>query len=78
MSLSIDDQVALLRAYSAEHLIMGCSARSYLTADMVLLANNMVIRRDCAEAEIGKVAARVLDQLCESMREFHVSFIKFR
>ena len=73
-SLSLDDQVALIRAFSADHLIMGCAARSYLTADMVLLSNNTVIRRDCSEGEILKVAERILDQLCETMRDIHVSF----
>merc|ERR1712226_23240 len=68
-ALSIDDQVALLRAYSAEHLIIGCSARSYLTSDMVLLSNNMVIKRDCSEGDMGRIAIRILDQVCESMRE---------
>lgn len=71
-ALSIDDQVALLRAYSAEHLIIGCSARSYLTADMVLLSNNMVIRRDCSETDMGRIAARILDHICESMREINM------
>jgi len=72
-AFSIDDQVALLRAYSAEHLIITCSARSYNSAfDMVLLSNNMVIRRDCAEGDMGRIAAKILDHVCESMRDINM------
>jgi len=76
-SLTIDDQVSLLRARSAEHLMLGCAQRSYLHnsyQSTVLLANNFVIQRDSPnnDADMSAIAARVLDQLCDPMREINM------
>ena len=70
--------VSLLRARSAEHLILGCAQRSYLHnsyPSTVLLANNFVIQRDSPnnDADMAGIAARILDQICEPMKEINVS-----
>ena len=69
--------MSLLRARSAEHLILGCAQRSYLHVSYqstVLLANNYVIQRDSPnnDADMAAIAARVLDQICDPMREINV------
>ena len=74
--------MSLLRARSAEHLILGCAQRSYLHnsyPSTVLLANNFVIQRDSPnnDADMAGIAARILDQICEPMKEINVSFFKF-
>ena len=70
--------MSLLRARSAEHLILGCAQRSYLHnsyPSTVLLANNFVIQRDSPnnDADMAGIAARILDQICEPMKEINVS-----
>ncbi|CBY30454.1 unnamed protein product [Oikopleura dioica] len=75
-TFTVDDQVALLRAFSAEYLMIGCSQRTYQLSMMdnqvVLLSNNQVIRRDCHENDMGRLASKILDQLCETMRELGI------
>jgi len=77
-SLSVDDQVSLLRARSAEHLILGCAQRSYqyasYQATTVLLSNNTVIQRNSpsTDADMSAIAARILDQICEPMRDINI------
>ena len=41
----------------------------------VLLANNFVIQRDAAnnDADMCNIAGRILDQICDPMREINVS-----
>ena len=93
-SLSVDDQVcyksdtigevliyqvSLLRARSAEHLILGCAQRSYqyasYQATLVLLSNITLIQRNSpsTDAVMSAIAARILDQICEPMRDINVS-----
>ncbi|XP_059095957.1 hepatocyte nuclear factor 4-gamma-like isoform X2 [Tigriopus californicus] len=44
--LSIDDQVALLRAHAGEHLLLGVTRRSMHLKDILLLGNDMIIPKD--------------------------------
>lgn len=57
--------------------MIGCSQRTYQLSMMdnqvVLLSNNQVIRRDCQENDMGRLASKILDQLCETMRELGVN-----
>ena len=43
---------------------------------VVLLSNNQVIRRDCQENDMGRLASKILDQLCETMRELGVNIMQ--
>ena len=78
-NLTYNTQVSLLRARSAEHLILGCAQRSYqftsYQATTVLLSNNFVIQRNSpnTDADMSAIAARILDQICEPMRDINVN-----
>uniref|UniRef100_A0A3P8VKJ0 Hepatocyte nuclear factor 4, gamma n=1 Tax=Cynoglossus semilaevis TaxID=244447 RepID=A0A3P8VKJ0_CYNSE len=61
--LPLDDQVSLLRAHAGEHLLLGVARRSMPYQDFLLLGNGCVIHRNSPEAEISRVANRVLDEL---------------
>jgi nuclear factor 4 len=41
--LTLDDQVALLRAHAGEHLLLGVARRSMHLKDILLLGNNCII-----------------------------------
>ena len=45
--LTLDDQVALLRAHAGEHLLLGVARRSMHLTDVLLLGNNCVITKSC-------------------------------
>ncbi|XP_023325747.1 hepatocyte nuclear factor 4-gamma [Eurytemora carolleeae] len=44
--LTLDDQVALLRAHAGEHLLLGVARRSLNLENILLLGNDMIIPRD--------------------------------
>lgn len=45
--LTLDDQVALLRAHAGEHLLLGVARRSMQLQDVLLLGNNCIITKNC-------------------------------
>ena len=47
LELSLDDQVALLRAHAGEHLLLGVARRSMHLKDVLLLGNNCIITKNC-------------------------------
>lgn len=50
--LTLDDQVALLRAHAGEHLLLGLARRSLHLKDVLLLGNNCIITRFSGKFEI--------------------------
>ncbi|XP_053569136.1 hepatocyte nuclear factor 4-gamma [Bombina bombina] len=70
--LSLDDQVALLRAHAGEHLLLGLVKRSMILKDILLLGNNYVIHRNSSEIEISRVANRILDELVQPFQELQI------
>lgn len=70
--LLLDDQVALLRAHASEHLLLGVSRRSLSLKDVLLLGNDLVIPRTAGDAEVRRIANRILDELVEPMKEWNV------
>ncbi|KAJ8277722.1 hypothetical protein GJAV_G00079090 [Gymnothorax javanicus] len=70
--LPLDDQVCLLRAHAGEHLLLGVAKRSMPYKDLLLLGNGHVILRNCAEAEICRVANRVLDELVLPFQDIQI------
>ncbi|XP_031440344.1 hepatocyte nuclear factor 4-gamma isoform X2 [Clupea harengus] len=70
--LPLDDQVSLLRAHAGEHLLLGVAKRSMLFKDILLLGNGCVIQRNCPEAEINRVANRVLDELVLPFQDIQI------
>ncbi|XP_076869475.1 hepatocyte nuclear factor 4-gamma isoform X3 [Brachyhypopomus gauderio] len=70
--LPLDDQVSLLRAHAGEHLLLGVAKRSMPYKDVLLLGNGCVIHRDCPEAEMCRVANRVLDELVSPFQDIQI------
>ncbi|MCJ8745856.1 hypothetical protein PDJAM_G00135300 [Pangasius djambal] len=70
--LPLDDQVSLLRAHAGEHLLLGVAKRSMPYKDVLLLGNGCVIHRNCPEAEISRVANRVLDELVSPFQDIQI------
>ncbi|XP_028822404.1 hepatocyte nuclear factor 4-gamma isoform X2 [Denticeps clupeoides] len=70
--LPLDDQVSLLRAHAGEHLLLGVAKRSIPCKDILLLGNGCVIHRNCPEAEINRVANRVLDELVLPFQDIQI------
>ncbi|XP_054277224.1 hepatocyte nuclear factor 4-gamma-like isoform X2 [Macrosteles quadrilineatus] len=81
--LTLDDQVALLRAHAGEHLLLGLARRSMHLKDVLLLGNNCVITRYCAEAgiapdlDITRVGTRVMDELVRPFMEVQIDDTEF-
>lgn len=75
--LPLDDQVALLRAHAGEHLILGVARRSISHKDILLLGNDGIIPRNTTDAEIGRVAIRILDELVKPLREVQIDDSEF-
>ncbi|KAG7282472.1 hypothetical protein CRUP_000468, partial [Coryphaenoides rupestris] len=75
--LPIDDRVALLRAHSAEHLILGVARRSLPYNDLILLGNDFVIPVQGAELEVSRVAFRVHKELVQPLRELNITDKEF-
>lgn len=75
--LPVDDRVSLLRAHSAEHLILGVARRSLPYNDVILLGNDFIIPVNGPEMEVSKVAARILEELVRPLRELDVTDMEF-
>jgi hypothetical protein len=77
--LDLNDQVALLRAYSAVHLILGVARRSTPYKDVLLLSNDACIPRSHSSEihDVNHVAAKVLDELVEPMRDLSLNDIEY-
>ncbi|XP_075217200.1 hepatocyte nuclear factor 4 isoform X9 [Lycorma delicatula] len=81
--LLLDDQVALLRAHAGEHLLLGLARRSLHLKDVLLLGNNCVITKYCAEAgiapdlDISRVGTRVMEELVRPLTEVQIDDTEF-
>lgn len=75
--LSVDDRVALLRAHSAEHLILGVARRSLPYDDIILLGNDFIIPVRGTEQEMSKVATRILEELVRPLKELDITETEF-
>ncbi|KAI1285482.1 Transcription factor HNF-4 -like protein [Halotydeus destructor] len=75
--LSIDDQVALLRAHSGEHLLLSCARRSQHLRDCLLLCNDFIMPRISAEREISSIGARLLDEVVSVMSAVQIDNTEF-
>uniref|UniRef100_A0A672MRC1 Hepatocyte nuclear factor 4-beta-like n=1 Tax=Sinocyclocheilus grahami TaxID=75366 RepID=A0A672MRC1_SINGR len=75
--LSVDDRVALLRAHSAEHLILGVARRSLPYNGIILLGNDFIIPVRGTEEEMSKVATRILEELVRPLKELNITDTEF-
>ncbi|XP_029937788.1 hepatic nuclear factor 4, beta [Myripristis murdjan] len=76
-SLPLDDRVALLRAHSAEHLILGAARRSLAYNNLILSGNDFVIPLRGAEIEMSRVAFQIQDELVKPLREMDITNKEF-
>ncbi|KAG7202778.1 hypothetical protein KM043_009946 [Ampulex compressa] len=86
--LTLDDQVALLRAHAGEHLLLGVARRSMHLKDVLLLGNNCIITKNCPvislpaegrnqDLDISKVGVRVMDELVKPLNEVQIDDTEF-
>lgn len=75
--LTIDDQVALLRAHAGEHLLLGCAQRSLHLKDCLLLCKDCIIPRISTEVEISRIGARIMDELVDVLRDVNIDQMEF-
>ncbi|KAK6616814.1 Transcription factor HNF-4, partial [Polyplax serrata] len=81
--LSLDDQVALLRAHAGEHLLLGVARRSLNLKDVLLLGNNCVITRydsnaaRSQEIDITRIGMRVMDELVKPLTDIRIDDTEF-
>ncbi|XP_014612809.1 PREDICTED: hepatocyte nuclear factor 4-gamma isoform X4 [Polistes canadensis] len=80
--LTLDDQVALLRAHAGEHLLLGVARRSMHLKDVLLLGNNCIITKNCPEGrnqelDISKVGSRVIEELVKPLNDIQMDDTEF-
>ncbi|XP_014612806.1 PREDICTED: hepatocyte nuclear factor 4-gamma isoform X2 [Polistes canadensis] len=86
--LTLDDQVALLRAHAGEHLLLGVARRSMHLKDVLLLGNNCIITKNCPvitfstegrnqELDISKVGSRVIEELVKPLNDIQMDDTEF-
>ena len=87
--LSLDDQVALLRAHAGEHLLLGVARRSMHLNGILLLGNDMIIAKDPCEwgnpwatdtqhdNRVRDIGIRVMNELATPFRELGVDDTEF-
>uniref|UniRef100_A0A667WXZ4 Hepatic nuclear factor 4, beta n=1 Tax=Myripristis murdjan TaxID=586833 RepID=A0A667WXZ4_9TELE len=78
-SLPLDDRVALLRAHSAEHLILGAPNISEMNGLIYDCGpgNDFVIPLRGAEIEMSRVAFQIQDELVKPLREMDITNKEF-
>ncbi|KAL3111738.1 hypothetical protein niasHT_011025 [Heterodera trifolii] len=79
--LPLRSQIALLRHFSAQHLILCAAFRSLVrvaASDAVWLANDRCVPRDAPKIpDINRVVARILDHLTSPMRRLRLEECEF-
>ncbi|KAF1769082.1 hypothetical protein GCK72_000895 [Caenorhabditis remanei] len=71
-------QVALLRNFSAQHLVMCAAFRSIHLSDAVWLTNETCLHKDSPKIpDMNRVAARIIDQVTTPMRQLHINEIEY-
>eukprot|EP00095_Tigriopus_kingsejongensis_P007036 maker-scaffold1013_size70870-snap-gene-0.16 protein:Tk07036 transcript:maker-scaffold1013_size70870-snap-gene-0.16-mRNA-1 annotation:"transcription factor hnf-4 homolog" len=86
--LSIDDQVALLRAHAGEHLLLGVTRRSLHLNDILLLGNDMIIPKDpqdwgnpwlndTQDVVVRNIGLRVMNELVTPFRQLLMDDTEF-
>ena len=70
--------MSLLRAHSAEHLLLSAAYRSVAYSDVVLLGNDTVLSRDTPTADpaVARLVARVIDDVISVLRDVSVDDVE--
>lgn len=64
--------MSLLRAHAGEHLLLSLARRSMPYKDVLLLGNDCVVPRMCSDAGMSRLAARIMDEIVEPLREIQI------
>ncbi|EYC01659.1 hypothetical protein Y032_0105g3672 [Ancylostoma ceylanicum] len=76
--LPLNTQVALLRHFSAQHLVMCAAFRSIHLNDVIYLTNETCLPRDPPKVpDVNRVAARIVDHLTTPMRKLQMNEIEY-
>ncbi|WKX92347.1 hypothetical protein Q1695_010404 [Nippostrongylus brasiliensis] len=76
--LPLSAQVALLRHFSAQHLVMCAAFRSIHLNDAVCLTNETCLPKDTPRIpDVNRVAARIVDHLTTPMRHLQMNEIEY-
>ena len=65
-------KVSLLRAHAGEHLLLSLVRRSMPYKDVLLLGNDTIVLRQSPEPGMSRLAARILDELIEPLRDIQL------
>ncbi|GAB6021368.1 Hepatocyte nuclear factor 4-alpha [Chamberlinius hualienensis] len=77
VELSLDDQVALLRAHAGEHLLLGLARRSLHLKDVLLMGNDCLIPRHSTEIELSHMGARIMDEVIKPLHDISIDDSEF-
>lgn len=72
LQLSLDSQIALLRAHGAEHLLLGASWRSLHLSGYVLIGDRYIVTRTSADAAISKIGGRLIDEVIAPLQQLQI------
>ncbi|KAK6731499.1 hypothetical protein RB195_007764 [Necator americanus] len=76
--LPLNTQVALLRHFSAQHLVMCAAFRSIHLNDVICLTNETCLPKDPPKVpDVNRVAARIVDHLTTPMRKLQMNEIEY-
>ncbi|CAB3407465.1 unnamed protein product [Caenorhabditis bovis] len=76
--LDMSTQIALLRHFSAQHLVMCAAFRSIHLSDAVWLTNETCLHKDSPKVpDVNRVAARIVDNLTTPMRQLNMNEIEY-
>ncbi|CAI4230231.1 unnamed protein product [Auanema sp. JU1783] len=76
--LPMTAQIALLRHFSAQHLVMCAAFRSIHMNDAVWLTNETTLHKDSPKVpDVNRVAARIVDHLTHPMRQLQMNEIEY-
>lgn len=71
-------QMALLRHFSAQHLVMCAAFRSIHLSDAVWLTNETCLHKDSPKIpDMNRVAERIIDQVTTPMRQLHMNEVEY-
>jgi len=77
-SLPLDPQMALLRHFSAQHLVFCAAFRSINVPDAIWLTNDTCLHRHSPKIpDVNRVAWRILDHLSVPMKRLHLDDVEY-
>ncbi|PAV67177.1 hypothetical protein WR25_25017 isoform A [Diploscapter pachys] len=75
--LRVPAQIALLRHFAAQHIVLCAAFRSINANDCVWLTNETCLHKNSQIPDVNKVTARIIDQLTVPMRRLNMTEIEY-